>query len=299
MGTLNYLLNQPWVYLVNTALAAAMGWYAWRRPHRPDTLYFQWITIVWVAYEGTALLLVLSPPGHIRYGLWVLLSFFTLFLIPMELLVALDYTGSEKWFPRHSLFLLFLPAFFIVVIAFLRPEMLGKTVFETGYPMLIEPSFWKWIFFSFVLIMFLIRVGLLFTSLMPTSAFSAPILLLILSQIVPLLAYVMIDPHKLTVSPILLPAFFGFFYMLTYFVVLYVFRFLEVIPVARDQILLHLPYSLIVLDAENRIIDFNAAAELLPGLPGRLSLQQSGPQALFGWWDRLYPMIGLQPLARI
>ena len=70
--------------------------------------------------------------------------------------------------------------------------------------------------------------------------------------------------------------------ILLYFVALYSFRILDVIPVARDTLISHMPYGMIVLDAENRVVDFNTAAQALPGLPGKLVRQRAASRVLDG-----------------
>ena len=82
------------------------------------------------------------------------------------------------------------------------------------------------------------------------------------------------------------------------FVALYNFRFLRVIPVARDLLIQRMPYALLVLDADNRLADLNAAAQSLPGLPGRLALQRAAPEELGDWWKRIAPLIGPAPVSQ-
>jgi signal transduction histidine kinase len=60
----------------------------------------------------------------------------------------------------------------------------------------------------------------------------------------------------------------------------------------------HMPYGIIVLDSENHLVDFNTAAQALPGLPGKLVRQRAASQALSSWWDRLAPLIGPERISQ-
>jgi len=56
-------------------------------------------------------------------------------------------------------------------------------------------------------------------------------------------------------------------------------------------VIAHLPYAMIVLDSENRLVDINAAARNLPGMLAKPSLQQAASRELGGWWERLSPLV--------
>jgi signal transduction histidine kinase len=156
----------------------------------------------------------------------------------------------------------------------------------------------KWIFASFSYLMVLLALGVLLNCLLRAPAFRVPLLLLSLGRIVPAVGFLVVTRRSIPVSPIQATVLFLGLTMLLYLVALYSFRMLQVIPVARDTVIAHLPYGLVVLDSENRLVDFNAAAQALPGLPGKLSLRQPAPRALGGWWDRLAPLTGPNPVTQ-
>ena len=63
------------------------------------------------------------------------------------------------------------------------------------------------------------------------------------------------------------------------------------------MVIARMPYALIVLDAENRLVDFNLAARALPNL-GELALHQTAWRALGAWWDKISPLIGSEPVSK-
>jgi signal transduction histidine kinase len=127
---------------------------------------------------------------------------------------------------------------------------------------------------------------------MRAPAFWAPILLLLLGALFPVISFALIRPEWVTVPPIQVAILLTNVAMLTYFLALYGFRILQVIPVARDLLISRMPYGLIVLDSENRLVDLNPAAQSLLGIAGKLVSPRAAAQALGGWWDRLHPFIG-------
>ncbi len=162
---------------------------------------------------------------------------------------------------------------------------------HSGIAFFVSRGTAKWGFCAYVAIIFLISFGVLFIRLMRAPTFWAPIALLMADALFPVTSFAVIRPEWLTVPPIQLAILLTDFTMLTYFVALYSFRMLQVIPVERDVALSRMPYGLIVLDSENRLVDFNAAAQALPGLPGKLILQRTASHTLGSWWDRLAPFI--------
>jgi len=291
-------INQPWPYLAVAAFAALIGWYVWTQPHRPGTRYFGWLVGLWLVWALAAALQTVSKSPELDYASWVLQTLCALTAAPLQLMVALEYTGNEKWLARRSLYLLFLPTLFMAVLAITRPGSFASIEIHSGIPVIVGAEWIRWIFYSYSLILVLTSLGVLLACLLRAPAFRAPILLIILGQIFPVLAYAAVDPQWITVSPIQVTILFGGFSVLAYFVALYSFRLLQAIPVARDMVISHMPYSLIVLDAENRLVDFNPAARELPELPGKLALQQPASRALGGWWEQIAPLIGGEPVSQ-
>ncbi len=290
------VLNQPWPYLVIAAFAVLIGWYVWTQPHRPGTRYFGWLVAVWFVWALAAGLQTVSRFPELQYASWVLQTLCAVTAAPLQLMVTLEYTGNEKWLARRSLPVLFLPTILITLLAITRSGSIASIEIHSGIPVIIGAGWIRWGFYSYIFILILISLGVLLACLLRAPAFRAPILLIIMGQIVPLISYAVVDPQWITVSPIQIAILLGGFSMLAYFVALYSYRLLQAIPVARDTVIAHMPYSLIVLDAENRLVDFNPAARTLPELSDKLSLQQPASWALGSWWERIAPLIGSEPV---
>jgi signal transduction histidine kinase len=144
----------------------------------------------------------------------------------------------------------------------------------------------------------LISIGVLVMSMLRAPAFLPPFILIILGQAIPHIAFLGVGPDSSTLSPIRSSILFSSFTALAYFVAIYNFRLLRVGPVARDNVIDHLPHAMIVLSAENDLVDFNPAAQELPGLPGKLVLRQPADRALGEWWGRISGLIGQAPVAQ-
>ena len=259
---------------------------------------------VWLVWALAAALQLVFRSSALSYALWVLQIFCAMLEAPLELLFSLEYTGSEQWLKRRWMPLLFLPALAIVVLAVLLP---GATVGAErlwGLELFQGRELLKWGYFLYTVILILVNLGVLLACLLRARAFWAPILLVCLGRVIPAVAFVLLDAQELPVAPIQVTILFAAPSMLAYFVALYSYGLLRVMPVARDLVISRMPYALIVLDAENRLVDFNLAAQALPGLPplpgrpGDLLLRLDAQRALGGWWDRISPLVGSQPAAQ-
>jgi signal transduction histidine kinase len=289
-----FFLNQPWPYLVTAAILALMGFYAWNQPRRPGTRYFGWMIAVWLAWALAAAFSTILHPLQLRYGLWVLQCVCVLLAAPLELVVILEYTGSEKWNARRGLLMLLaLPALLFFLMASLRPSYIqAYTEIRFGIDVILARDPIKWDFFAFALIPVIITLGVLVNCLLRAPAFRTPILLLILGLIIRPVGFIGINMMEEIPSPIQVLILFTNITAIAYFIALFYFGMLRVIPVARDTVINSMPYSMFVLDAENKLVDFNAAALALPGLPGKPSLRQTAASALGSWWEKIDPLIG-------
>jgi signal transduction histidine kinase len=295
-------LNQPWPYLAVAAFAAIIGWYVWTQPRRPGTRYFVWSVVIWFVWAAAAALLVLVRSPGLRFGLWSIQCFCALLEAPFELFFSIEYTGNGKWLIQRGLYLVFLPAFLFLIIAFSLPGALIASEYHFGFEALIGRDPIRWGFYLYIVALIVINLAVLITSLLRAPAFWAPILLIIIGRIVPTIAFILLDPQHLPVLPIQATILFGGFAMLLYFIALYNFGLLRVMPVARDMAISHMPYGLLVFDAENRLVDFNPAARALPNLPllperpGNLAWRQISTYALGDWWEKLSLLIRPEPV---
>ncbi len=291
------LLSSPWPYLVTTALAVLTGWYVWKQPLRPGARHFRWLVLIWFVWSLVAALHNLVPSTQVRYVLWVMQGMFPLLGPPLVLMIVLEYTGNEKWLAHRSLNLLFLPALLIVVLSF-WPSAVSLSEVHSGVQVFRGSDLIRWGFYACFVAMMLATLVALFDCLLRTPAFWAPLWLLILGRLIPMIGYALPDPQQLSVPPVQSGLLFLDFTIVLYFIALYSFQILRISPVARDTVISHMPYSLLVLDAQNRLVDFNAAAQALQGADGRLTLRQPIIQQLPGWWDRLAPLMSSEMVSQ-
>jgi signal transduction histidine kinase len=285
------IFNHPLPYLATAVFAFLIRLYVRKQPDRPGTRHFRWLLGVWLAWALAAALQITAGSQELRYLMWVLQSVCVLVGIPLQLLVTLEYTGVEKKPVRRILFLLFLPAFLFAVISIILPSSLVSIQVQSGIEVLAASRLTRWTFIPYAMILIFIMLAVLFSFLLRAPAFRTPILLIILAQFVAAMGYLLVDPQRLIVSPIHIAILLSNFNILAYFLALYNFGLLRVIPVARDAIIAHMPYPLIILDADDRLVDFNPAAQKLPDLPGKLVLNQSGEKAMGSWWKHFSKLI--------
>ena len=209
-------------------------------------------------------------------------------------MIVLEYTGNEKWLAYRSLNLLFLPALLIIVISF-WPSAVSSSDVHAGFQVFEGSELVRWGFYAYFVAVMLVTLVVLFICLLRAPAFRAPIWLLILGRVIPMLGYPIPDPERLSVPPIQTGLLFLGFTMVLYYIALYSYQILQVSPVARDAVIAHMPYSLLVLDAGNRLVDFNPAAVSLPHGPDKLTLRKPLSQQLPGWWKKLEKLLGDEP----
>jgi len=288
-------INQPWPYLATAVFIALIGVYAKRQTRRPGSSYFLRMVALWLVWALAAGLATVVQSRELRYLLWVLQPVCAFLIIPLHLMFALEYTGHEKWLSRRRSFLLTFPAIILTYLLLTQPgsfRVIAENHF--GFEVYRSDELARWgIVYASVFMAFIL--GVLFMCLLRSPAYRAPIVLIILGEIIPLVGYVMVYPQRLTVSTIQVSILFTNFAALAFSLALFNYHILQVVPVARDLVVFHMPYVLIVLDAENRLVDFNTASQSLPDLPGKLVLRQPVARALGDWWRRLSPLIGPFP----
>ncbi len=292
------LLNQPWLYLATTVFAVLLGIYVWKRPEQPGIRQFRWIIIVWMVWALAAALqtIIQSPP--VNYWLWVFQSLCGLAGVSLELLMTLAYTGSEDWITRGRAYLLFIPATLFLFLAIFKPEMITTIDLNSANPVFLASSLTMWGFVGYAFVLIVIMLGALFASLLRAPAFRIPILMIILGKSLAALGYLTATRLNLVVSPIQITSVLINLVMLSYFVAFFNYRLLQVVPVARDTVVAHMPFALLVLDAENYLVDINAVAKALPGMPRKLKLQQPAEKALGSWWAEITDLIGPEEAAK-
>lgn len=286
-----YFLSSPWPYIATALLAVLIGWNVWMQPIRPGTRNFRWLVIIWFVWSVVAAIYNLKPSFEIQYVLWVAQGVFPLLGPPLVLMIVLEYTGNEKWLAYRSLNLLFLPALLIIFISF-WPSAVSSSDVHAGFQVFEGSQLVRWGFYAYFVAVMLVTLVVLFICLLRAPAFRAPIWLLILGRVIPMLGYPIPDPERLSVPPIQTGLLFLGFTMVLYFIALYSYQILQVSPVARDAVIAHMPYGLFVLDAGNRLVDFNRAAEYLPQVPDKLDLRKPVSQQIPGWWKKLEKLLG-------
>ena len=292
------IVNTPWPYLGTAAFITLMGIYTWKQFRRSGNRYFGWLLVVWMIAAVAAAFSTLTQAQELRYRLWVLETCCALLAPSLELLFALSYTGKEKYINWRNQALLALPALIFVLLAFVNPTGIASFEIHSGFGVVVSHDTVRAGLFIMHIAIWLINFTVLIDCMQHAPAFRVPILWILLGQIVPRIAFVTINQHLSIVPPIQIVILITNFTLFVYATSLYSFRLLRVVPVARDKALQEMPYPLLVLDSENFLVDFNPAAQMLPKLPGKLTLRRSADIALGEWWGRISGLIRAEPASQ-
>jgi signal transduction histidine kinase len=280
-----------WPFLATAIFTALLTFYTRKQPKRPGKRYFLLILFTWMVMALASAAEMSADGGTIRYAALQIQIFCGMLTGPLLLFFTFEYTGHHHWLTPRRMALLLLPVIISQILALTNP-LHQWTWIENGaqidLPSLRGPAAHAAILYAYAC--WLAAAAIFANTLLRAPAFIPPILLIMLGQAVPRLVFLLAPEGISGFSSLQLAILSSNFSILTYFLALFNFRLLRVQPVARDVVLERMDYSVIVLDVENRLVDFNQAVQTLPGVTERLQTGMSAEQAFPALWQYLSPL---------
>lgn len=231
---------------------------------------------------------------------WLNMTYLGVVLVPAALLIfAFRYTGRDAWITRSRLGLFFVEPIAILVLVWTDPLhgwfFSGKRALTDSVLFDGSPLFWLHVLYSYGLL--LIGTIVLFDyALRVLRFYQWQIGMFMASLLLPWLANILsvarLSPFPdLDLTPIL--------FTFTGFAILYDIlshRLLDILPIARDLLVENMDEGLLVLDKDNRVVDFNAAARELFSRSDQLRVGQLIHPLLTRWPHLVEQYFGAEQL---
>ncbi len=258
-----------------TAVSAALAVYAWRHRRTPGATPFTVLMIALVVWGFLYILELITRELPLKLVLNDV-TFLGVVTTPTAWLIfALEYTTGKAWINRRRLALLaIMPVLTIVVILTNQYHNLFWVARElvTVGPFLAFNStygggFWVHAIYSYVLLLvgaFLIVRNILRWPRQYRGQIAAVLLAVAAPWLANALTIFKIVPIAIDLTP--------FAFTITGLGMGYALfrqRMLDLVPVARDVIIENMKDGMIVIDANNRIVDINREAIMILGLPSK------------------------------
>jgi len=278
--------------VVAAIISAALALYVWRRRPAPGAVPFTLLMLA-VAEWTLAYALELGSADLPSKHLWAKVQYLGIAFVPvMWLVFALQYTRYEKWLTRRYLALLSIVPCFTLLLVWTNDVhgLIWSSVKldNSGSFLMLDLThgggFWVYTAFSYLAV-------LLSTFLLVRMLVRSPHLYrgqasaLLIGALAPWTGNVL---YVSGLSPIPCLDLTPFAFTFTGLAVawgLFRFQLLEIVPVARDAVIESMGDAVIVLDMQNRVVDFNPAAQRLTGRPASETLGRPITQVLSGWPD--------------
>ena len=273
------------ILFVATLSSLGVALLVWQRRDAPGATALTLFMLGLAWWSGTyALFWLQLPPSKI---FWLNVTYFGVVVAtPAFFIFVLQFTQRQHWLSRPvytllgfmgllTLILLWTDPWHGLFFAGLRSET-DSTIFSGG------PWFWTFIIYTYSLN--LLGVLLLIKEWLASQRFYQRQLgLLLLAGLIPWLANIV---SLINLNPLpgldLTPLAFTMTGVLTA-VTFHRHRFLDVLPIARDKVVEQMRDGILVLDAQNRIVDLNPAFPQLVALPQPNLIGQEIASVWPGW----------------
>jgi PAS domain S-box-containing protein len=205
---------------------------------------------------------------------------------------TLEYTGRGKWLTRRNIALLTIMPVITVVVALTNVADLFRTsvfpITRGEYTLLgtvMGPGYWVHAAYSYFLLV--AGAGLLIQSFIRSSRlYRRQTAALLVASFVPWLANFLTIFDLNPLAPLDLTPFAFTITGLAMGWSIVRFRLLDIVPVARDTIIENMRDAVLVLDAQNRVVDINPAAIRAIGIPSASAIiGKPAVQVLSGYQD--------------
>jgi diguanylate cyclase (GGDEF)-like protein len=274
------------VLLAVSVLSAALGAYSWRFRRTSAARPFIGLALCTSIYAfGYAFELISGTLDRLLF--WNKIQYIGISFIPaFWILLAAKYSGKDGWLTKPVTWALFL--FSALTLAFDVTNSLHHLFYvkvsidATGrFPLIVlEKGPWYWVHIAYMNASVIIGNILLVRTFLRSSApYRKQTAVMTAGSVFPWLGFIVyivgVTPHHIDASPFALaitgPVFaWG----------LYRYRIFDIVPVAKESVFASMRDGALVLDTQDRVVDFNpAAASIFPAL-GRSSIGRPLKEAL-------------------
>ena len=281
-----------WLLLASAAVAAALGIYAWRHRTVPGATPFAVLMLVVVVWS-LANALEMAGTDLPTKIFWANVQYLCYGAIPVAwLALALQYTGRGGWLTRSRLAWLAIEPLITVLLVWtndLHGLMRRNVHLDTAGPFpVIGKTFgpWFWVHAAYTYLLLLVIIYLYVETLPRVPLFyRKQILVLLISFLLPLAWNLL---YNFGLSPVprhdLAPAMLSLAGVGVAWT-LFRYRLFDLVPVARATVIESMADGVIVLDAQNRIVDLNPAAQETLGWTASQAVGQQAAQVFSAWPD--------------
>lgn len=257
-----------WPMLISAAVCGALAIYAWQHRHIPGATAFavqQFFVALWALFTAIEMAGT-TPETRILHHKTEAVA--ALSAISAGFYFALAYASSGKWATRRTAWLLALSVLLLTALiatndlhhlVWARMWVDGVVQIERGVlnAILLLPVFMLPILGSFLFARQLVRSA---------GIYRRQALLLFIGATFPILA-LLLEMANIDLLPPLDPVIIVWSLSgLLFALAIFRFRLLEAVPIGRGMAIERLPSGILVLDAEDRIVDLNPAAGKVLGL---------------------------------
>jgi PAS domain S-box-containing protein len=260
--------------VISATISGFLAWYTWQHRQTVGAKPFSLLMLVLFQW-GISYLLQITSTDLATKIFWSKVSFLGIVTTPvMWVLFALEYTGRKSWITRWRIIALFIVPLVTTGIVWTNEShhlfwtyrelrLVGDLVLMNS-----NNGFWFWVHAAYSYILLLVGAILIVRALLrwPTQyrgqmswtlfALAAPWLAnaITVFKLLPIL--IDLTPFAFTITGV------GMAFAL------FRYHLLDMVPIARDVVIEGMKDGMIVLDASDRIVDINRAAEDILNLSG-------------------------------
>ncbi len=283
--------------VIVAAMSAAIAFFAWRRRPASGAAALTWLMLAgseWALVYAVEMA-SLNPP--IKVLLSQVMYIGVVSVPTMWFILTVQYTGRKRWLTRRNLVLLMIMPLCTLLLVWTSGVNDGHGLIwrEIEIDTSVSPAIWDlthgvffWVYLAYSYLLVLSGSLLVFQSLIRSpKLYRGQAVALLIAALTPLAGNVLyvsglVPFPGLDITP--------FAFALTGLAMawaLFYFRLLDVVPVAREAVIAGLADGVIVLDAQDRIVDLNPAAAQIIGHPVAEVIGQSAGHVLLGWGDEV------------
>jgi PAS domain S-box-containing protein len=266
--------------VVSAVLNGALGAYLWRRRSMVGALPLAVAMLIVAAWFLAYAAQLAAADATMKQAFFLVGDFLTLPAVLAGLWFALEYAGLERWLTRPVVAALALPIIVILPLYLVDGARLlwtdlphDGTVGGGLAPLGLA-------FALYGLVVALVSTAVLLLLFVRSPAHRVPVVLILVGHVALRATYLL---ESLGIDP--LPGVPGAaiainLNSLMYAIALFRLRLFDLLPVARETIFQRMPDALLVIDADDRMVSLNAAAEDLLGLSSAAGRHDRVAQAL-------------------